>query len=151
MPAVLPAARLTNVLFLYLATCLIDHGPSNQNTRHALVPDPAGLLSPVILVFAAHTKQFKDSNFNVLKAAFGAVSTLLEACQATGAPKGSHAAVSIVLSPAMEKLGDRKLQVERVVFIHVHSCPLPKFREVVAFIFPASSTIYSHVAACARL
>ena len=68
---------------------------------------------------AAHTKQFKDSNFNVLKAAFVGISTLLEACQAAGAAKGSHAAVSIVLSPAVEKLGDRKLQVEPVVFIHI--------------------------------
>lgn len=97
------------------------------NTRDTLIPDPAGFLSPVILVLAAHTKQFKDSNFNVLKAALGGISALLEASQATGAAKGSHAAVSIVLSPAVEKLGDRKLQVEPVVFIHVH-CLLPNFR-----------------------
>lgn len=83
---------------------------------------------------AAHTKQFKDSNFNVLKAALGGISTLLEACQAAGAAKGSHAAVSIVLSPAVEKLGDRKLQVEPVVHIHVH-CVLTNFPEVVVCFF----------------
>lgn len=65
----------------------------------------------MILVFAAHTKQFKDSNFNVLKAAFLGIKSLLEAAHAAGGAKGNHAAVSAVLAPAVEKLGDKKLQV----------------------------------------
>lgn len=72
---------------------------------------PAQFLGATILVFAGHTKQFKDSNFNVLKAAFAGIKALLEATQASGPVKGNSAAVSIVLSPAVEKLGDRKLQV----------------------------------------
>lgn len=77
--------------------------------------DPGSFLTPVILVLAAHTKQFKDSNFNVLKATFVGVKTLLEAAHAAGDSKGNHAAVSMMLSPAVEKLGDRKLQVRTVL------------------------------------
>lgn len=76
--------------------------------------DAVQLLGPTILVLAGHTKQFKDSNFNVLKATFAGIKALLEATHASGPAKGNSAAVSIVLSPAVEKLGDRKLQVQLV-------------------------------------
>lgn len=75
----------------------------------------------MILVLAAHTKQFKDSNFNVLKAAFIGIRTLLEATHEAGTAKGNHAAVSTVISPAVEKLGDRKLQVKFDNAAHVGS------------------------------
>lgn len=78
----------------------------------------------MIVVLAAHTKQFKDSNFNVLKASFLGITTLLEAAHVAGGAKGNRAAVSMVVAPAVEKLGDRKLQVNmacRVVY-HVNSC-----------------------------
>lgn len=68
------------------------------------------MLTPVIVVYAAHTKQFKDSNFNVLKAAFLGVKLLLEAASGS---KGNPAALATVLPPAVEKLSDRKLQVNR--------------------------------------
>lgn len=63
------------------------------------------------MVLAAHTKQFKDSNFNVLKASLVGITTLLEAAHAAGSAKRNQTAVSIVVAPAVEKLGDRKLQV----------------------------------------
>ena len=78
---------------------------------HFKTPDPGQYLTPVVVVFAAHTKHFKDSNFNVLKAAFLRIKSLLEAAHAAAAVKGNRAAVSTVLPPAVEKLGDRKLQV----------------------------------------
>lgn len=73
--------------------------------------DAGNFLSPVIVVLAGYTKQFKDSNFNVLKASFLGITTLLEAAHAAGGAKGSRAALSTVVAPAVEKLGDRKLQV----------------------------------------
>ena len=73
----------------------------------------------MIVVLGAHTKQFKDSNFNVLKASFLGISSLLEAAHAAGGAKGSRAAVSIVVAPAVEKLGDRKLQVDKICFVGV--------------------------------
>lgn len=73
--------------------------------------DPGNFLSPVIMVLGAHTKQFKDSNFNVLKASFLGISSLLEAAHAAGGAKGNRAALSTVVTPAVDKLGDRKLQV----------------------------------------
>ena len=92
-------------------------------------PDPGTFLSPVIVVLAAHTKQFKDSNFNVLKASFLGISTLLEAAHAAGRAKGSRAALSTVVAPAVEKLGDRKLQVTChfmwIIFCLVQSFFLP--------------------------
>lgn len=81
--------------------------------------DPGNFLGPVIVVLGAHTKQFKDSNFNVLKASFLGISSLLEAAYAAGGAKGSRAAVSIVVAPAVEKLGDRKLQVDKICFAGV--------------------------------
>lgn len=76
------------------------------------VADTRQYLGAVILVLAAHTKQFKDSNFNVLKAAFNAVKTMLNAGVDSDAVKASCTAVAVVLSPAVDKLGDRKLQVK---------------------------------------
>lgn len=64
-------------------------------------------------MLAAHTKQFKDSNFNVLKASFLGITNLLEAAHAAGVAKGNQAVVSTVVAPAVEKLGDRKLQVNK--------------------------------------
>ena len=81
--------------------------------------DPGNFLGPVIVVLGAHTKQFKDSNFNVLKASFLGISSLLEAAHAAGGAKGSRAAVSIVVAPAVEKLGDRKLQVDKICLVGV--------------------------------
>lgn len=78
-----------------------------------LLSDPGNFLSPVIVVLGAHTKQFKDSNFNVLKASFLGISSLLEAAYAAGGAKGNRAALSMVVAPAVEKLGDRKLQVKK--------------------------------------
>ena len=75
--------------------------------------DPSQYLGPVILVLATHTKQFKDSNFNVLKAAFSAVKTLLDTGITGGDIRASCAAMAVVLAPAVDKLGDRKLQVHR--------------------------------------
>lgn len=89
--------------------------------RVLMQSDPVQLLGPTILVFAGHTKQFKDSNFNVLKATLAGIKALLEATQASGPAKGNSAAVSIVLAPAVEKLGDRKLQVP-LVWILFDSC-----------------------------
>lgn len=65
----------------------------------------------MVLVLASSTKQFKDSNFNVLKAAFGGVRTVLGKAAGRSLGKQERGAVAIVLSPAIEKLGDRKLQV----------------------------------------
>lgn len=73
--------------------------------------DPGGCLGAMILVLASHTKQFKDSNFNVLKAALGAIKSMLENMAGSRSTKQDRTAVSLVLSPAIEKLGDRKLQV----------------------------------------
>lgn len=82
--------------------------------------DPAQKLTPVIVVFAAHTKQFKDSNFNVLKAAFLGIKLLLEAAHTSYTASGSRgnpAALATVLPPAVEKLSDRKLQVDGCGFL----------------------------------
>lgn len=76
--------------------------------------DPQQYLGPVVLVVAAHTKQFKDSNFNVLKVAFNGIRVLLETGAVVDASRANRAAVAIVISPAVEKLGDRKLQVTTV-------------------------------------
>lgn len=86
--------------------------------------DPGKFLSPMILVLAANTKQFKDSNFNVLKAAFLAIKSLLEAAQTAGGASGNRGAVSMVLSPAVEKLGDRKLQASVMSGV-VPRCRMP--------------------------
>ncbi|CAM9903323.1 unnamed protein product [Scytosiphon promiscuus] len=83
---------------------------SIESITQAVVYDPGNFLTPVIMVLAAHTKQFKDSNFNVLKASLVGITTLLEAAHAAQSAKSNQAAVSIVVTPAVEKLGDRKLQ-----------------------------------------
>lgn len=89
--------------------------------------DPGSFLGPVILVLAANTKQFKDSNFFVLKAAFHGIKILLDATPEAGSAKRNNTAVSTVLSPAVEKLGDRKLQVicvrwfEARKYTHTHT------------------------------
>lgn len=97
-----------------LPLVLISYGVSLDNKLRSClscVADPREYLGPVICVLAAHTKQFKDSNFNVLKAAFNAVTTMLATGVEGDAVKASCAAVAVVLSPAVDKLGDRKLQV----------------------------------------
>lgn len=82
-----------------------------RDCQLAGLSDPGQYLGAMVIVLAARTKQFKDSNFNVLKAAFGGIRTVLETMSTNGAAKGSRSAVAVVLSPAVEKLGDRKLQV----------------------------------------
>lgn len=101
--------------------------------------DPGRLLTPVVMVLAAHTKQFKDSNFNVLKASFLGITTLLEAAHAAGVAKGNQAVVSTVVAPAVEKLGDRKLQVNKAVSYPVHNTPV--FR---SSFFLSSSFLLTH-------
>lgn len=93
--------------------CLLSSGGATLKSCLDSTPcsDSGNLLTPVIMVLAAHTKQFKDSNFNVLKASLVGITTLLEAAHAAGGAKGHRTAVSIVVTPAVEKLGDRKLQV----------------------------------------
>ncbi|CAM9413692.1 unnamed protein product [Ectocarpus fasciculatus] len=83
---------------------------SIERITQGVLSDPGSFLTPVVMVLAAHTKQFKDSNFNVLKASFQGITTLLEAAHAAGVAKGNQAVVSTVVAPAVEKLGDRKLQ-----------------------------------------
>lgn len=118
--------------------------PRKQSTLCALprVPpsdsDAGNFLSPVIVVLAAHTKQFKDSNFNVLKASFLGITTLLEAAHAAGGAKGSRAALSTVVAPAVEKLGDRKLQV--TIAFHVQKNILFACR---FFFFPSPAFVFS--------
>ncbi|CAN0554581.1 unnamed protein product, partial [Ectocarpus sp. 12 AP-2014] len=43
---------------------------SIERITQGVQSDPGSLLTPVVMVLGAHTKQFKDSNFNVLKASF---------------------------------------------------------------------------------
>ncbi|CAM9795466.1 unnamed protein product [Ectocarpus sp. 6 AP-2014] len=83
---------------------------SIERITQGVQSDPGSLLTPVVMVLAAHTKQFKDSNFNVLKTSFLGITTLLEAAHVAGVAKGNQAVVSTVVAPAVEKLGDRKLQ-----------------------------------------
>lgn len=106
----------------------------------SVLSDPGNFLSPVIVVLGAHTKQFKDSNFNVLKASFLAISSLLEAAHAAGGAKGNRAAVSIVVAPAVEKLGDRKLQVNKKCIVDVHRMKL-----VVACLFLSSCCLFLYI------
>lgn len=106
----------TSLLSWHNFSCPVVSTPFSLKHLNPLLSynaDPSQYLGPVILVLAAHTKQFKDSNFNVLKAAFSAVKTLLDTGITGGDVRASCAAVAVVLGPAVDKLGDRKLQVRR--------------------------------------
>ncbi|CAM9401832.1 unnamed protein product, partial [Discosporangium mesarthrocarpum] len=70
----------------------------------------ADLLGALIVALSASTKGFKDSNFNVMKAAFNAITSVVQADEGKDAAKANSAALSSALSPAVDKIGDRKLK-----------------------------------------
>lgn len=66
--------------------------------------DLVTLLPAVVVVCSHHTKKFKESNFNVLKAALDLVTAVLDAAESV-----EKSVLVEVLPIAVEKLGDRKL------------------------------------------
>ncbi|CAM9113078.1 unnamed protein product [Choristocarpus tenellus] len=83
--------------------------------------DPEAYLGAFVVVLAAHTKSFKDSNMNVLKAALGAVTSILVMDGGSAAARANKGAVSTVLCPAVDKLGDRKLKEPVVLLLNAAS------------------------------
>ncbi|ETW05149.1 hypothetical protein H310_04156 [Aphanomyces invadans] len=65
---------------------------------------PTANLDAVVVYVAAQSKNFKESNVQVLKSAFQAVTTIAGLCDSMGA-----GVVSYVVPPAVEKMGDRKV------------------------------------------